>query len=552
MKLRQLLRNSFQNAVEKHQEDLFQKQGENNPKNEAKENLPENENSDPLVNDFQALADFSAKLNKQIENNTDNITIIGDSANRDSANNDFLNLNNSSPLSASNFEVNGGVTSFTPTATQTSFFRSQTSFSRPASSTTSKNISPIFNNDDASDFEVDSQSTSEVTPISKKISKQRKGTYSYTPRKSKAGQDAEKKNYKKKKAPGSLKLGFEKKAQIVRQLATLLDAGMDLRSSLAILEEQEARNKNIWFFIHDLLTKIEAGDSFSDALTSSIVKFGESEIAMVRAGEAIGRQAETLVKMANLMEKKVRIKKKITSAMVYPATVLVVSSVVVLLLVAFVIPKFEKVINDQMGAKAMPMLTVIIIKTSRFVASHFIQIPIFIGIFFSLFLAIKTLPFVKKLFYKFLLTVPLVGNFMISWCMVLFSRTFGDLLVCGCSLVEALRMARESIGNYNMKENLSLTIEDVQQGMSLTDSIRRRSIFPAMAEGLVKVGEESGKLGEMMNKVAVSYEEELNEVIGRLTAMIEPVLVIFLAGFVGSVVIGLFLPLVALIQNIGT
>jgi type IV pilus assembly protein PilC len=152
--------------------------------------------------------------------------------------------------------------------------------------------------------------------------------------------------------------------------------------------------------------------------------------------------------------------------------------------------------------------------------------------------------------YGFLLKLPLIGNCMMTWCVVIFSRTFGDLLICGCSVVESLKMARESIGNYYMKEKLSFTIEDVQQGSSLTDSLRRRSVFPAMAEGLIKVGEESGKLGEMMNKVASSYEEQLNEIITRLTSMIEPVLVIFLAGFVGSVVIGLFLPLVSLIQNI--
>jgi type IV pilus assembly protein PilC len=254
--------------------------------------------------------------------------------------------------------------------------------------------------------------------------------------------------------------------------------------------------------------------------------------------------------MANLMEKKVHIKKKITSAMFYPVTVLVVSSVVVLLLTTFVVPKFEKVIIEQIGEKGMPKLTTLIVQSSRFISSHLLEVFLMIGGFILFFIAAKTITSIKKIIYNILLKIPLLGDCITKWSVVLFSRTFGDLMLCGCSVVESLKMARESVGNYSMKTNLSLTIEDVQQGLSLTESLRRRSVLPVMAEGLIKVGEESGKLGEMMTKVSSSYEEQLDEVIIRLTSMVEPVLVIFLAGFVGSVVIGLFLPLVSLIQNI--
>ncbi|MDR2807136.1 MAG: type II secretion system F family protein [Puniceicoccales bacterium] len=354
----------------------------------------------------------------------------------------------------------------------------------------------------------------------------------------------------KKKAIGSLKLKIEKKAQIIRQLSALLDAGMDLRSSLAILKEQEARHENTWFFLHDLFVKIEAGNSLSEALTSSVVKFETSEIAMVRAGEAVGQQANTLAKMANLMEKKIFIKKKIISAMLYPATVFTVSSMVILLLTTFVVPRFEKVIAEQIGAHVMPTLTVIILDSSRFVTTHLKEILVTLLIMPLVILGAKKIAFLKKVFYAVVLKIPLLGDCIMKWDVVLFSRTFGDLLLCGCSVIESLKMASESINNCYMKANLALTIRDVQQGMSLTVALRRRNVFPVMAEGLIKVGEESGKLGAMMNRVALSYEEQLDELITRTTSMIEPVLVIFLAGFVGSVVIGLFLPLVTLIQNI--
>jgi type IV pilus assembly protein PilC len=400
------------------------------------------------------------------------------------------------------------------------------------------------------DFAVAYGQKPETVSVARKIGKQHKKSYSFTPKRSKTNEKAVEKSVKKKKQTGSLRLKIEKKAQVIRQLSILLDSGMDLRSSLAILEEQESGNKNIWFFIHDLFVKIEAGDSFSDALMSSIAIFDESEIAMVRAGEAVGKISDTLAKMASLMEKKVHVKKKITSAMFYPITVLVISSIVVLLLTTFVVPKFEKVILEQIGDKGMPKLTTMIIQGSRFISSHLLEVFLILGSFFLLFIAIKKIPPVRKAFFSILLKIPLIGDCITKWSVVLFSRTFGDLMVCGCSVVESLKMARASVGNYHMKANLSLTIEDVQQGLSLTESLRRRSVLPVMAEGLIKVGEESGKLGEMMNKVSASYEEQLDEVIARMTTMIEPILVIFLAGFVGSVVIGLFLPLVSLVQNI--
>jgi type IV pilus assembly protein PilC len=283
---------------------------------------------------------------------------------------------------------------------------------------------------------------------------------------------------------------------------------------------------------------------------SSTVKFDESAIAMVRAGEVVAKLSDTLSKMAGLMEKKIHVQKKTTSAMFYPATVLVVSSVVILLLTTFVVPKFEKVITEQIGEKGMPKLTTVIIQSSRFVSSHPMEISLLIGILILSLIAAKTITPIKKMVHKFLLKIPLIGNCITKWSVVLFARTFGDLILCGCSVVESLKMARASVGNYDMKANLSLTIEDVQQGLSLTESLRRRSVLPVMAEGLIKVGEESGKLGEMMNKVSASYEEQLDEVIVRITSLVEPILVIFLAGFVGSVVIGLFFPLVSLIQTI--
>lgn len=378
---------------------------------------------------------------------------------------------------------------------------------------------------------------------------QRGKSYTFIPRQSKANKKAIQKANKSFKGR-TINIKIEKKANLIRQLSILLESGMDLRSSLAILEEQEVNNKNIWYFIHFLFVKIESGESLSDALLVSPVKFNESEIAMVRAGEATGRQAETLSQMASLIEKKVKIKKKITSAMVYPCTLFVVSSIVVLLLTTVVVPKFEKVIADQIGKDKMPALTAWIVKASQFVSDHLSELFwILVAVVIMVILA-KTVSPIKGAIHKALIKIPMLGTCITTWSIVLFSRTFGDLLVCGCSIIESLKMATESVANYLMKKSLLSSIHDVQQGLSLSESLRRREVFPAMAEGLIKVGEESGKLGQMMGVIAANYEEILDENITRLTALIEPLLVIGLSFFVGTIVIGLFLPIIALIQNI--
>ncbi|MDR1590863.1 MAG: type II secretion system F family protein [Puniceicoccales bacterium] len=571
MKIRQFLRNSFQNVIDKYQKNFF-KDDEIEP-DPVQEEL---EDEDVLENDFRELTRLSKTIEKkQTAGNSEQQMIIGSPSsvafheNHFSAGNDFSTSNDFDigavdTISISSAPSLGAISASPDMVSPIVSSPTGVSSLSPTSIATASGISPILSgvlsknslSDQGiggigeDDFAVVYGKKPEMLSVAKKIGKQTKKSYSFTPKKSKISEKTAEKSVKKKKQVGSLKLKIEKKAQVVRQLAILLESGMDLRSSLAILEEQEVRNKNIWFFIHDLFVKIEAGDSFSDAMMSSTVRFGESEIAMVRAGEAVGKLSDTLSKMSSLMEKKVHVKKKITSAMFYPATVLFVSSIVVLLLTTLVVPKFEKVIIEQIGEKGMPKLTSIILHSSRFISAHLLEVFLLIGSLFLFFIAAKAITPVKKMVYKILLKIPLVGDCITKWSVVLFSRTFGDLMLCGCSVVESLKMARASVGNYCMKENLSLTIEDVQQGLSLTESLRRRSVLPVMAEGLIKVGEESGKLGEMMNKVSSSYEEQLDEVITRITSLIEPILVVFLAGFVGSVVIGLFLPLVSLIQNI--
>jgi type IV pilus assembly protein PilC len=350
----------------------------------------------------------------------------------------------------------------------------------------------------------------------------------------------------------ALRLGIkmEKKTQIFRQISILLASGTDLRSSLLIMIDQESSNGVVYSFLLDILLEIESGSPLSEAMMASRIRFDEAEIAMLRAGESVGMLAETMERMANLMDKKVWLKKKILSAMLYPVTVMAVALVVIFTLTGFVIPKFEKIIEEQIGPRAMPPLTSIIIGVSRWISSNWKAIFVALALSFILVSSLKRLEMIRKFFYKFFLKTPLVGSALARWNILVFTRTFGDLLICGLSLVEAMKLSIAGVKDFLMRERLNLAMGDIQQGMGLADSIRRRKIFPAMADGLIKVGEESGKLGEMMGRVATHFEGELDETIARVSSILEPILVIILALFVGTIIVGLFMPLVSLIHGI--
>ncbi|MDR1434971.1 MAG: type II secretion system F family protein [Puniceicoccales bacterium] len=511
MKLRRFLRGLFQVFIDKYSGHFS---NENGGEIKFSKTQSENKNQNFLEKDFQILNDLSQELNRQMQNGGHRFTAIA------------------TPPSP-------------PTPSDSGFPEN----ARP--SKFAHNSAPQ-NYNSPSPFSKHNFSIAEDAPFEKISTGEGIGNRKfYNPRAPQFpnNQISTEKNNAQGKQSKFLKLKIEKKAQIIRQLSVLLESGMDLYSSLIILRKQETGNKNVRLFLDDLSLKIEAGDSLSDALANSIVKFNGAEIAMIHAGETVGRQSDALARMASLMEKKILIRKKIVSAMLYPATVLTIASLVILLLTTFVVPKFEKIIAEQLENQTMPTLTNIIIRCSHFITSQPMELSILGILIVAMILGVKKFTPAQKIIHIFLLKLPFIGKCMEKWDMVIFSRTFGDLLLCGCSIVESLKMARESVKNYYMRANLTLTIGDIQQGLSLTEALSNRKVLAAMAEGLIKVGEESGKLGTAMNKISSAYEGQLDEIILRTTSLIEPFLVVFLAFFVGSIVIGLFLPLVSLIQN---
>jgi type IV pilus assembly protein PilC len=348
---------------------------------------------------------------------------------------------------------------------------------------------------------------------------------------------------------GHERISRDQKSRFIQQLAILMDSGMELRISLIILLEQAPRSSRTFKFLQHLLQHIESGDSLSDALNSMKARFETYEIAMIRAGESIGKLPQALVRLSELITKSERIRKAIISASFYPMTVMLVAAVIVLILTLFVIPRFEAIFTEQFGSDELPTLTAIILGVSRWSLKHWKAIILVLpGIFFSTLLLQKWAPF-QLLCERTFLKIPIVKNIIIEWNIVLFSRIFGELLHCGAPLLKSLQLTKESIKNATTRQELQYAIGDLAHGMTFSEALQRHHVFPPMAQGLMAVGDRSGTIGEMMNRVAETYEYQLNEDIKGMTKLLEPIMIVFLAVFVGSIVIGLFLPLVAIIKN---
>ncbi|MDR0445271.1 MAG: type II secretion system F family protein [Puniceicoccales bacterium] len=344
-------------------------------------------------------------------------------------------------------------------------------------------------------------------------------------------------------------LSREQKSHLIQQLAILMDSGMELRPSLAILLEQGSRFSCMAGALRHLIQHVESGKDLSEALASMEDEFESYEIAMVRSGESVGKLPKALMRLSELSAKSARIRKTLISASFYPLTVLFVSTVIVLLLTLFVIPRFEEILSEQIGPHGMPIFTAIILRSSHCLLQHWKLITTTVFCSFLLLLSLRKWKFFQLLYDRMLLKIPVLRSIIVEWNIILFSRTFGELLHCGSPLMESLRLAREIVKSATIRQSLQHALNDLAHGMTLSEAMGRHHILPPTAQGLISVGDRSGTIGAMMNRIAENYEYQLNGSIERMTKLLEPMLILFLAGFVGSIVIGLFLPLVVIIEG---
>jgi type IV pilus assembly protein PilC len=350
------------------------------------------------------------------------------------------------------------------------------------------------------------------------------------------------------KIPG---LGGKVKPKVLttftRQLATLVDAGLPLLRGLRVLEKQE-RNGTLKTVVGDLSVAIEGGSTFSEALAQHPKVFNRLFINMVKAGELGGVLEVVLKRLSEFSEKAQKIKGKVKAAMFYPVAVLFVAIAILALLMLFVIPRFKDVFSN-MGVK-MPAFTTFVLNVSdtiRFHALSTLAGMIVVVVLFLLFIKTK---FGRLVWDKTKLKMPAVGPVISKVAISRFCRTLGTLVSSGVPILQALTIVKETAGNVVIANAVVKIHESVKEGETITAPLESSNVFPPMVVSMVDVGEQTGALPEMLLRIADNYDEEVDNAVAAMTSLLEPIMIIFLAVIVGSIVIAMFLPLIAMIQNL--
>jgi type IV pilus assembly protein PilC len=333
-----------------------------------------------------------------------------------------------------------------------------------------------------------------------------------------------------------------------RQLATLVDVGMPLLRGLCILQEQ-AENRALKRVITDMAAAIEGGSTLSEALAAHPRVFNPLYANMVKAGEMGGVLEVALRRQAEFMEKALKIKGKIKSAMFYPVAVLVVATAIITLLLVFVIPRFQSIFDGLLNGLPMPPFTVLVLKISDGFRSHFPTVGMVV---LALAVALRILVGTRRgrrWFDRCKLILPVVGAICRKVVLARFARTFGTLLGSGVPILQALTIVKETAGNLIVGGVISKIHDSVKEGGSIAGPLKESRIFPAMVSGMVDVGEQSGALPDMLMKIADTCDEEVDNAVSAMTSLLEPVMIIFLAIIVGSIVIAMFLPIIYIIEG---
>ena len=339
-----------------------------------------------------------------------------------------------------------------------------------------------------------------------------------------------------------------------RQLATLIDAGLPLLRGLTVLAKQE-RDLVLKQTINSLADSVQGGGTFSDALAQHPKIFNRLYVNMVKAGELGGVLELVLNRLAEFQEKAQKIKNKVVSAMFYPVVVLIIAIVILCFLMVFIVPRFQAIFNDMLGGKKLPALTQMVIDTSDLVQHAFwppmnlmVTLGVTVGIIVG-WIFFKASKFGSSLIDKTALAMPLFGDLNRKSAISRFTRTLGTLVTSGVPILQALNITRETAGNSIIANAIEKVHDSVKEGESIVSPLEGSGVFPPMVISMVDVGEETGQLPEMLLKIAEVYDDEVDNAVSGLTSLLEPIMIVFLALIVGTIVIALFLPLISIISG---
>ncbi len=373
-----------------------------------------------------------------------------------------------------------------------------------------------------------------VTKISEKAKKTRKTT-------------AKKGGRRKKKAFTIGKVSTKHLCTFTRQLSTLQDAGLPILRSLKILEGQSKPGvlKNA---LQDVIEDIESGMTLSESFSKHPKAFDRLYCNMIKAGEAGGALQAILQRLADFMEKSQSLKRRINSAMVYPIVVLLVACVIVGFILYFIIPKFEVIFKDF--GVPLPRMTTFLIDASHFLIKYFYIVfltPLFVWIFIKLLYRNRTGAYVCD---RIALMIPVMGTILEKSTVARTMRTLGTLVQSGVPILESLNIVKETAGNAVFERAFQRIYESIREGETIAQPLREARIVDDIVVNMIDVGEETGELDTMLNKIADNYDEEVENAVESLVSLLEPLMIVVLGGIIGYIVIALFLPLITLITKL--
>lgn len=334
-----------------------------------------------------------------------------------------------------------------------------------------------------------------------------------------------------------------------RQLATLIDSGLPLLRSLNVLSKQE-RDSLLKRTTESLADSVQGGSTFSDSLSQHPRIFNNLYVSMVKAGELGGVLEVVLTRLAEFQEKAQKIKNKVLAAMVYPIIVLVLALSIMSFLLVFIVPRFELIFHEMLGDKPLPTITLFVIGVSDFAQKNWAFI---IGAIVALIIGIKLAgrsSAGRAVIDRIKLRSPLFGDLIRKTAISRFARTLGTLVTSGVSILQALNITRDTAGNYVIATAISQVHDRVKEGESIVQPLETSGAFPPMVISMIDVGEETGQLPEMLLKIADVYDDEVDNSVAALTSLLEPIMIVFLAAVVGTIVIALFLPLISIISGL--
>lgn len=366
-------------------------------------------------------------------------------------------------------------------------------------------------------------------------------------------QDINPSKVKKKSASKGISLGGGRvplKSLVVftRQFATMIDAGLPLVQCLELLGNAEP-HKGFKKIIQQVKSDIESGSTLADAMRKHPGAFDNLYVSLIEAGEVAGILDTIMTRLANQMEKAAKLRRKIKSAFTYPIAVSVIAVLVVFVMLYKVIPTFETMFAD-MGGGELPAPTQFVITLSEFVQSNFLILTGgMIGVTALIMFILKYEP-TRAVFDRMILKAPLFGPLVRKTAVARFTRTLGTMVSSGVPIVDSLEIVANTSGNMTVQKAILYVRERISEGQNMVDPLMETGIFPSMVVQMIGVGESTGALDTMLTKIADFYEDEVDVAVENLTSLMEPLMMVFLGGIVGGMLIAMYLPIFTMAGNI--